>query len=81
MMPDHGSGTAWTASLDDYAYLRTAPRVAWAWEFLRRHPEYRRDYEAVRSEMPPARKEETGVTLIHARQSFQRAESWGLVLY
>ena len=81
MRPGQNTGTAWSASIEDYAYLKGADRTSWAWEFLRRHPDYRRDYEAVRSDLPLTRKDEAGVTLIHARQSFRRAEAWGLVLF
>ena len=31
---------------DDYAYCTTLTRDQWAWEFLRRNPDYRRDYQA-----------------------------------
>lgn len=31
---------------DDYAYCAALTRDQWAWEFLRRNPDYRRDYQA-----------------------------------
>lgn len=31
----------------DYAYTKSLDRVGWAWEFLRRNPEYRKDFEAL----------------------------------
>ena len=33
-------------SRDAYAYCATLTRDQWAWEFLRRNPDYRRDYRA-----------------------------------
>ena len=30
---------------DDYAYTRELSRELWAWEFLRRNPEYRKDWQ------------------------------------
>jgi len=30
---------------DPYAYCATLTRDQWAWEFLRRNPEYRSDYQ------------------------------------
>jgi Family of unknown function (DUF6499) len=81
MTMGHGNGTAWTASLDDYAYLRNANRVSWAWEFLRRNPAYQKDYEAIRPTLLHKTRHKDGVIVIDARRSFWRAEAWGLVLF
>lgn len=35
-----------TAEPDAYAYCATLTRDQWAWEFLRRNPDYQRDYRA-----------------------------------
>ena len=42
-MLDHG---AWR-SADDTKYLKQVERSGFAWEFLRRNPDYRRDFEVM----------------------------------
>tara|TARA_B100000315_G_scaffold247817_1_gene277047 strand:- start:722 stop:1528 length:807 start_codon:yes stop_codon:yes gene_type:complete len=34
---------------EDYAYTDDLDKQGWAWEFLRRNPEYRKDYESLQS--------------------------------
>ncbi|WIW50312.1 DUF6499 domain-containing protein (plasmid) [Bradyrhizobium sp. 62B] len=52
-------------SPDSYDYLKNADPTEIAWEFLRRNPEYQRDYQAMIAKTP------TGVT-----EEFRR--KWGI---
>lgn len=50
----------------------------WAWEFLRRHPDYRQDwYRAVPRSMPVVRLND-GTELLRLRRRYPAAERWGL---
>ena len=63
MQPGQITGTAWTANIEDYAHLRGADRVSWAWEFLRRNPGYRRDFEAIKHWLPLPTMYDSGVVV------------------
>ena len=74
-------GTAWERSLKDYAYAAGLDRPGWAWEFLRRHPNYQLDWHIHKPHMPKSRLHPTGVTYCCLEQSCNAAEKWGLALF
>ncbi|HEY4971175.1 MAG TPA: DUF6499 domain-containing protein, partial [Steroidobacteraceae bacterium] len=48
LLPVHSTEAAYNDWRDpkNYDWMTALPRTAWAWEFLRRNPEYRRVYAA-----------------------------------
>lgn len=66
-MPD-GAGWRSPSATD---YLRDAQRPGFAWEFLRRDPEYRQDYELMSSHL-------AGGTLTDLEVALALAQRWGL---
>lgn len=67
--------------LDDYDHIRLLPRSRLAWEYLRRNPDYRRDWRIWAAGRPRAVRLTTGTSLIRARRRFRRAEGWGLLFF
>ncbi len=55
------------------------PNAAWAWEFLRRNPDYARDFWAARRKPDMAIKLRSGATLLRPRKRHLNAEKWGLL--
>ena len=45
---------------DDYERTKTLSAEGWAWEFLRRNPEYRKDYEKLCVERKKRKREASG---------------------
>ena len=64
-----------------------APRIgklsnaAWAWEFLRRNPDYRQAYRANRPGMMKPITLKSRTRLIRLRKRFPEAENWGLLFF
>jgi hypothetical protein len=81
MQPGQRSGTAWTACIEDYAYLRGVDRASWAWEFLRRNPGYRHDFEIFKAGLPAAKASDTGIVVSRLTGKFELPERWGLVFF
>lgn len=81
MQPGQTTGTAWTAHIDDYAYLKGADPPSWAWEFLRRNPDYRRDAEVINQPgtMPAMPTSKLVVRQWHNDLEPQR--NWGLAFF
>jgi Uncharacterized conserved protein (DUF2285)/Family of unknown function (DUF6499) len=75
------SGTAWDKKRDDYVYARELDEPGWAWEFLRRNEDFRRDYRMNRAGDPVAIRHVSGATLYRPHRRFLDAETWGLVLF
>jgi hypothetical protein len=75
------TGTAWECSLDYYAYTRGLDHAAWAWEFLRRNANYKRDYRTNRAGHPMPIKHVSGAAVIRLRRRVLAAEKWGLHLF
>lgn len=75
------SGTAWDRRKEDYAYVRELDSTGWAWEFLRRNENYRRDFRMNRAGHPVAIQHVSGATLYRPRRRFLAAEEWGLELF
>jgi hypothetical protein len=74
-------GTAWDRCLEDYAYTRELDCTGWAWEFLRRNEDYKRDYRMNRAGHPIAVKHVSGAILYRLRRRFLLAETWGLEMF
>ena len=74
-------GTAWERSLEDYAYATGLDRPGWAWEFLRRHPNYQLDWHSHKPNAPKPRLHRSGATYCCLHQSCNAAEKWGLALF
>ncbi len=75
------TGTAWDRRKEDYAYTRELDRPGWAWEFLRRNEEFRRDCRMNRAGQPKAIQHVSGAALYRPRRRFLAAEAWGLELF
>jgi hypothetical protein len=72
------TGTAWECSLDDYAFACGFDHAAWAWEFLRRDADYKRDYRASRAGHPLPIIHNSGAVVVRLRRRVLDAEKWGL---
>ena len=57
------------------------PSAIWAWEGLRRNPDYRRSYFASQFSRPRRVRLSTGAILLRANQRQRRAESFGLLSF
>ena len=57
------------------------PNAAWAWEHLRRNPDYQRDYRRARAGRQRPVHLSTGATLIRERRRWPDAEKWGLLTF
>lgn len=57
------------------------PYAAWAWEYLRRNPEYRRAYRLSRPGRQRPIQLHTGAVLIRERRRWPDAEKWGLLTF
>jgi len=53
----------------------------WAWEFLRRHQDYRTDWRVATPRSPPRVLLRDGTLLIRLRRRYPRAERWGLYAF
>jgi len=58
---------------------RRMPNAAWAWEGLRRNPDYRRAYFSARHILPSNIELFSGATLLRAKRRDLVAEDWGLL--
>ena len=74
-------GTAWERSLEDYAYAAGLDRPGWAWEFLRRNPNYQLEWHIHKPNVPKPRLRRSGVTYCCLQQRSKAAEQWGLALF
>jgi len=55
------------------------PSAIWAWEFLRRNSEYRKDYDAMLADQPKTFELTGGSRLVIGEQRYERARHWGLL--
>mgnify|MGYP005848544809 CR=1 FL=1 len=72
--PEGGNGS----HLRDYDYVRLLTRSRVAWEYLRRNPDYGRDWRISRPGRPRPLRLRGDTVLLRARRRFRRAEAWGL---
>jgi len=70
-----------TSHIDDYNYVRFLTRSRIAWEYLRRHPDYRRDWNISALVHPRPVHLTDGTVLLRSRRRFMRAEAWGLYIF
>ncbi|MFN0190977.1 MAG: DNA -binding domain-containing protein [Aestuariivirga sp.] len=75
------TGTAWARRLDDYAYTRTLDRPGWAWEFLRRNPNYCGGYDDNAAFGHHEDFVMNGVQCHHLERRSSAAKAWGLVAF
>ena len=75
------TGAAWDRRLCDYAYTRELSTAGWAWEFLRRNADYKRDVRLNKAGHPTAIQHISGATLFRLRRRFPAAENWGLSFF
>ena len=64
--------------LKAYDHLQTLPRSMIAWEYLRRHPDYRRAWTKADRDRPRRTEIDDGTVLITVSRATPAAESWGL---
>lgn len=75
------TGTAWDKTLDDYAYARNLDRPGWAWEFLRRNHELRRDERIGSAGTPRPIMHVSGARYFKCHRRFPLAERWHLQFF
>jgi hypothetical protein len=61
-----------------YKYIDQLSRAGFAWEFLRRNSDYRRDWQVHRTSVPRRHVSWQGIEFSFLRRRFTQAESWGL---
>lgn len=81
MVATHGPTASSASQLSDYDYVRTLTRSRIAWEYLRRHPDYGRDWRTCIRERPRKFMLKDGTVMLQARRSSRRAEAWGLCTF
>lgn len=69
------------ARLSDYDHVRILTRSRVAWEYLRRNPDYRRDWRVSAPGRPRPISLNDGTVLLRVRRRFLRAEAWGLCTF
>lgn len=70
-----------TLRLSDYDDVLTLTRSGIAWEYLRRHPDYRRDWRASAREVERQIRLSDGTIVIRVSRRSKRAEAWGLYTF
>ena len=68
-------------SLGDYDYIRFLARSRLAWEYLRRHPDYRAEWRSARPGRPQRITLTDGSVMLRAQRRYLRAEAWGLCTF
>jgi hypothetical protein len=71
-------GPPWPAPITAYDYVFTLCPSDLAWEFLRRNPQYQRDYRLSRRGGLQTRRLRSGHQLIRIRRHTLRSITWGL---
>jgi hypothetical protein len=67
--------------LDAYEYLRTAATSDWAWEYLRRNPDYQSDALLQNGSGVVRQHLANGALLTRLHAHHLRAEAWGLCCF
>ena len=62
----------------DYNPIPYLPRPLIGWEYLRRHPDYRRAWAKADQDRPRRTEIDDGTVLVKASRAAPAAESWGL---
>lgn len=64
----------------DYTLLLSKPD--WAWEFMRRNPDYKTDWSAlIRQGSPQSEQAQGSTRIISLRRSHAGAAKWGLIAF
>ncbi|MGE0022813.1 MAG: DUF6499 domain-containing protein [Hyphomicrobium sp.] len=71
-------GPSWPPALSQYDYVRVLPKSGWAWELLRRNPDYQREYRLNAGRCEKICQHHTGIVLCRLRRRCRKAEAWGL---
>src|SRR5262245_60151269 len=74
----HYVGPDWPLDPARYGYVLNLCRSDLAWEFLRRNPDYQRDYRLFRRGAERPRRLGSGQYLTRLRRRSPRCERWGL---
>jgi hypothetical protein len=75
-----GFVAAFDKTASDYAYTDSLTDTDWAWEFLRRNPEYRSDYCKSRARTTKPVSHPSGTRICRARGRQNKAAKWGLAV-
>ena len=78
VMPRSYVGPPWPPQITDYDYILTLCPSDLAWEFLRRNPDYQRDYRLSRRGWHRLRRLRSGHLFSRMRRHTPRAIAWGL---
>lgn len=65
----------------DYAYAHGLSKQEWAWEFLRRNQDYRRDYVTSRARLSSIAYLSNNIPLMRPRGHQSDAQKWGLACF
>jgi Family of unknown function (DUF6499) len=71
-------GSPWSPSLDAYNYLCGLTKPDWAWECLRRNPDYQAQVQSASFEDVVSQRLQTGTLLTRVTARPIRAEAWEL---
>jgi hypothetical protein len=63
---------------ESYRYTSGLPRRGWAWEFLRRNPDYRRDAAALSTAVSMEARD-AGLTVLTAGAARRALARWGVL--
>lgn len=74
----HYVGPLWPPTLESYDYMRTLSRRDWAWEGLRRIPDYQDDARAHLTDAHVSTELESGATFTRMHGRSPGAEAWAL---
>lgn len=61
--------------------MRTLPKTRWAWEFLRRNPDYENDYGRHMEGALTRKRAEDGLEFLKLKRAEPDAEKWGLLFF
>jgi len=77
----HSSDQNWPRPVGDYDYVLTLSEPELAWEFLRRNPDYRRDYHECGTPFAKPRHLPSGAWLWRRHDQETGARRWGLAIF
>lgn len=72
---------AFGKTASEYAYTEDLTDTDWAWEFLRRNPDYRTDYYESRAKLSKEISHASGVRIYRTRGYHHNARKWGLAVF
>jgi hypothetical protein len=81
MPTPYGRLHRWPPPLAAYGYTKHLTRSRWAWEFLRRNEDYRRDWRLSAPGRPRPIILTTATRLYRLRRRYRQAEQWRLCTF